>query len=105
MAVTDLLERLYKIYSGEMKVETASYRDISNYFIKLPPKDTAPPALSHDNSIDDSKDSDSDSDTTESSSSSSEESTDVELVRHPRQQRRRRCCLFESSSDSSLDPS
>jgi hypothetical protein len=44
----DLLERLYNIYSGELKVETASYRDISEYFIKLPPKDTAPLAPSFD---------------------------------------------------------
>jgi hypothetical protein len=104
-ATLDFLEHLHKIYSGELKDEAASYRDISNYFIKLPPKDTAPPALSGDNSPDNSEDSDSDSDTTESSSSSSDESTDVELARHPRQQRRRHCCPFESSSESSLDPS
>jgi ribonuclease HI len=102
-ATLDFLEHLHKIYSGEVKDEAASYRDISNYFIKLPPKDTAPPALSHDNSIDDSKDSDSDSDTTISSSSSSEESTDDEFVRHPRQQRLWRGCLFESSSESSFE--
>jgi hypothetical protein len=77
-ATLDFLEHLHKIYSGELKDETASYRDISNYFIK-PPKDTAPPAPSHDNCSDTSVD----HDIIESSSSSSEEFTDDELVRHP----------------------
>jgi hypothetical protein len=95
-ATLDFLEHLHKIYSGEIKDKTASYRDISSYFIKLP-KDTAPLVLSHDNCFDISVE----RDNTDSSSSSSEESTDVELVRHPRQQRLRRCCLFECSSESS----
>jgi hypothetical protein len=95
-ATLDFLEHLHKIYSGEIKDETASYRDISSYFIKLP-KDTTPLVLSHDNCFDISVE----RDNTDSSSSSSEESTDVELVRHPRQQRLWRCCLFESSSESS----
>jgi hypothetical protein len=95
-ATLDFLEHLHKIYSGEIKDETASYRDISSYFIKLP-KDTAPLAPSHDNCSDISVE----HDNTDSNSSSSEESTDVELVRHPRQQCLRRCCPFESSSESS----
>jgi hypothetical protein len=38
-AALDFLEHLHKIFKGELKDETASSRDISNYFIKLPPKD------------------------------------------------------------------
>jgi len=96
-ATMDLLERLYKIYSGEMKVETASYRDISDYFIKLPPKDTTPMAPSFDI---ESNDHQSQSPTV-SSSSVSEESTEDDSVRQPRRQRHWHCRLFESSSDSS----
>ena len=74
----DLLERLYKIYSRELKVETASYRDISEYFIKLPPKDTAPlvPSL-------ESNDHQSQS-ITASSLSASEDTTEDDSVRPPR---------------------
>ena len=64
-----------------MKVETASYRDISDYFIKLPPKDTTPMAPSFDI---ESNDHQSQSPTV-SSSSVSEESTEDDSVRQPKQ--------------------
>ena len=98
-AVIDLLDRLHKVYSGELKVETASYRDISDYFIKLPQKDTAPTAPSFDFDFD--IDSDSCLETEISVSTNSEESTDDESVMAPRRQRLRHCRLFESSSESS----
>ncbi len=62
---------------GELKVETASYRDISDYFIKLSPKDTAPSAPSFDNNSDNSMD----KNIPASNLSTSEESSDEESVR------------------------
>eukprot|EP00956_Cyclotella_meneghiniana_P023204 scaffold44714_cov61-Cyclotella_meneghiniana.AAC.4 len=76
-AVIDLLDRLHKIYNGELKAETASYRDISDYFIKLPRKDTAPTAPSFDISMD------SCLETEITVSSTSEESTDEESTVAP----------------------
>jgi hypothetical protein len=35
-AAVEYLERLHKIYCGELKTETASYRDIASYFIRKP---------------------------------------------------------------------
>jgi hypothetical protein len=78
-AVIDLLEPLHKEYSGELKAETASYHDILDYFIKLPPKDTAPLAPSFDKDSDNSAD----QETAESSSSNSEESSDEKSARIP----------------------
>lgn len=93
----DLLERLHKVYNREVKVETASYRDISEYFIKSTPKDTAPLAPSFDNE----SNAQANQSITESSSSVSEDSTEDESVGPLRRQRQRRCRLFESSSKSS----
>ena len=96
-AMIDLLERLYKVYSSEVTTETASYRDISEYFIKLPPKDTAPLAPSFDTEPDDHQ-----SKThTASTSSVSEDSTENDSVSLPQQRRQWRCRIFESSSESS----
>jgi hypothetical protein len=96
-AMIDLLERLYKVYSSEVTTETASYRDISEYFIKLPPKDTAPLAPSFDTEPDDHQ-----SKThTASTSSVSEDSTENDSVSLPQQRRQWRCRTFESSSESS----
>jgi hypothetical protein len=75
----DLLERLYKVYSGERKVETASYRNISDYFIKLPPKDTVPLAPSFDNESEEHQS----QSLTASISSGSEDSTEDDSVGHP----------------------
>jgi hypothetical protein len=74
----DLLERLYKVYSGERKVETASYRNISDYFIKLPPKDTVPLAPSFDNESEEHQS----QSLTASISSGSEDSIEDDSVAH-----------------------
>jgi hypothetical protein len=93
--IMDRLERLRKIYQGELKTEISSYRDISDYFIKLPKKDTAPPAPSNDNHQD------SNSAQTEESSSSDESSNNDITRRGNRHQRSQRWCLFDSSSSES----
>jgi hypothetical protein len=98
-AYADFLERLHKIYSGEIKRETASYRDIRDYFTKVT-KDTAPPALSDDNTNEGTN-------TIPSgytSSSISEDTSDGETPPiAPQRRLRRRLNLFESSSESSMD--
>ena len=99
-AYADFLERLHKIYSGELKKETASYRDIRDYFTKVT-KDTAPTTLSDDNDSDDNRIIPQE----DSSSSSSETSTRDESLVEPRRHLQRRHNLFDSSSESSVDTS
>jgi hypothetical protein len=94
-AVVEFLEKLHKIYCSEMKTETASYRDIASYFIKLPPRDTTPLASSNDKPMDANT-----AQTTQDTSSSDESSYDDLRVIHQRHRRRRRRCLFDSSSES-----
>jgi hypothetical protein len=99
-AYADFLERLHKIYSGELKQETASYRDIRDYFTKVT-KDTAPPALSDDNDSENNRNIQQEY----SSSSSSEVTTSNSSPIVPQRRLRCRYDLFESSSESSVDSS
>ena len=50
-ATLDLLECLSKIYKDELKQETASYRDIANYFIRIP-RTTTPQEVSGTSTFD-----------------------------------------------------
>jgi len=94
-AVVEFLEKLHKIYCGEMKTETASYRDIASYFIKLPPKDTTPSASSNDKPMDANT-----AQTTQDTSSSDESSYDDLRLVHQRHRRLRRRCLSDNSIES-----
>jgi len=94
-AAVEYLEKLHKIYCGELKTETASYRDIASYFIRKPALDTTPLASSNDTPLD--------QDQTQAASdeSYSSSTSDDELDVPIRRQRLRRWHLFESSSESS----
>jgi hypothetical protein len=46
-AAVEYLERLHKIYCGELKTETASYRDIASYFIRKPVLDMTRRQMTH----------------------------------------------------------
>jgi hypothetical protein len=94
-AVVEFLEKLHKIYCGEMKTETASYRDIASYFIKLPPKDTTPSASSNDKPMDANT-----AQTTQDTSSSDESSYDDLQFEHQRHRRLRRRCPSDNSIES-----
>jgi hypothetical protein len=94
-AVVEFLEKLHKIYCGEMKTETASYRDIASYFIKLPPKDTTPSASSNDTPMDANT-----AQTTQDTSSSDESSYDDLRLVHQRHRRLRRRCPSDNSIES-----
>jgi hypothetical protein len=82
-AAVEYLERLHKIYCGELKTETASYRDIASYFIRKPALDTTPAPLalasSNDTSLD--KDQTRAASDKSSSSSSSDDESDVPIRR------------------------
>jgi hypothetical protein len=99
-AYADFLEQLHKIYSGELKQETASYRDIREFFTVIT-KDTVPPALSDDtnngNNLEPRQE--------DSSTSSSEDSSGNEPPEVFQRQRHRHCHFFESSSESLVDTS
>jgi hypothetical protein len=97
-AYADFLERLQKIYNGELKQENASYRDIREFFTVIT-KDTAPSALSDDT------DNELEPQQGDTSTSSSEDTSDEASSVVPQRQRLRRCRLFESSSESSVDTS
>jgi hypothetical protein len=94
-AAVEYLEKLHKIYCGELKTDTASYRDIATYFIRKPTLDTTPLASSNDTSSDQTQPSAA-TDTSDTSSTSDDESEAP-----VRRQRPWRWHLFESSSESS----
>jgi hypothetical protein len=69
------IERLHKIYKGELKVETSSYRDILDYFIKLPKTDMAPLVPSNDSHRDNMS-------VSQTDESSSDESSNDDITAH-----------------------
>jgi hypothetical protein len=99
-AYADFLEQLHKIYSGELKQDTASYRDIREYFTVIT-KDTAPLALSDDMNNESAPNPQLDDLSTSSSEDSSSEGSPVVFQRQCLQ----RCHLFKSSLESSEDSS